>query len=273
MGLSIEHLEDYNRRIKLGKNKISCYSKKGLERKYPNKGYYLYGETTGAFDEKKHKNKHCELAEYDEKLTLAVSPYRSNSRASYKEAGYLSTGNDRYVVLLKSRLPLFIHLAVFLIVLICAAVALHYMTLPPTPPPEPPPTVAPEKDPGAIKLPDDTPPAEGSGTLSLSYILKAKVSESTGEIGMYVSNPAKSNKNIVIQLFVKRHDGDLLLSSSGLIPRAHSLTSMTADKDALALLKKGEYEGYFKISCYDAESGKRELIEPQISDLSVTVID
>ncbi len=267
MQFLIEQLADYNREVKLKSGKISCYSKKELKNKYPEKTYTLVGETKKIA---KENDKEGITAVYGPQTLLSVSNYKANSRLLWREAGYISVGGNRYIALLKSRLAfLWFFLIGLLSVGVCLCLLFNVKEEQPSvidPIPEP--------DKNISAIPDgDSNISTDAGTLSMTYVLKAKVSLSTGEVGIYFANPQKSNQNVVIELYIVNGEENVLLAKSGQIPRGNRLFKLEAEKNTLSRLKVGDYEGFYRIICWDAESGGKSLVEPKITDVVITVIE
>ncbi len=289
MDLSIQFLSDYGHKVKLNNKEILCYSKDQLKEKYPENNFVLIGETKSLEEESK-QNRDAISARYSSSIILSVDKYRKNSRLFYKEAGFLSTGKNCYIAVLKSRIPFWLHLFSGIIFL---GVLLLLLLLPREAPPDPPrppdtdpyiqtiPPPVTEPSPDTTDPPDtDYPPttdtpdtdASGGGSVSMTYVLIAKTSLSTKEVGIYFANPQKSTHDVVLELYIKRGEEALLLAKSGLIPKGNSLLKMTAEEETLNRLLLGDYEGYFNVICYDSETGKEALVQPQISGVTVTVI-
>ncbi len=266
MGIVVEKKNDYNRSVKMKSNRIQCYNKKLLKRMYPDNGYRIVGETK-RIDESVRKG--GITATYDSSVSLSISNYKENSRLFYREAGYLSVGSNRYIVVLKRRLLLWISVMLAMIgitiLLLWNPFEDKQVSLI-----EP----LPDVDKNIVILPDgdDDDMASGGQSVSMSYVLEAKTSLSTREIGIYFANPHKSNQDVVLELYVIGGDEDVLLATSGRIPRGNSLTKMTAEEKALSRLKTGSYEAYYKIICYDSTTEEKALVEPKITDVQLTVI-
>ncbi len=268
MNFSIEHLVSYNKKLKIKSNNIECYDKGLLKRRHPDKDYKIIGETKRVL---KSDEKSVLTATYSPAVTFTVSGYKSSSRLLYREAGYLSVGENNYIVVLKSRLAFLIW---FLTALVILGTALFIILNAENDSPATTIKPLPDADENVVAIPNnkDEPSASGGNSISMSYVLEAKASLSTGEVGIYFSNPHKSNQDAVLELYIVNGNEEVLLATSGRIPRGNSLTEMTADNEALSRLTEGSYEAFYKIICYDSSSGAKALVEPKITDVNLTVI-
>ena len=270
MNYSILPQEDYKKKIKYRKNEFRCYSKKQLKERYPNKDYKVVGET-------KYNNKKEALGTLRAGgETYSVSQVKSNSRILWAERGYAAVGKDSYVVLLKSRIP-FLLILFGLLIGFCVCLALLIRMLVFGPPDVPPLHPLPGVDSYVESMTDDPTiknptPAEGGGSVAMIYQLKASLSLSSGQIGIYFKNPNASNHDVAVQLYIVSGDKEILIAESGLIEAGYSLNRLDMIENA-ATLQEGLYEGKFKVIYYNPETGERALVESDINDVLITVTE
>ena len=101
-------MDDYDQKVKIGKEQIRCYSKKQLDRLYPNGGYHIIGET-------KEKNRKKIIAQLKvRKLTLDICNPDQHSGLLYRRAGYIRVGGDDFIALLVPRWPFLLLLLLLL---------------------------------------------------------------------------------------------------------------------------------------------------------------
>ena len=110
--------DDYDESYKIEDREIKCYSPKKLKDLYPDGDYILVGETFSNNKEKKLDELTLPWT------TLTISECGKNSKLFHKKAAYLCVGEGKYVVLLKSRLPLLIPLFIILCAVIVAGILL-----------------------------------------------------------------------------------------------------------------------------------------------------
>lgn len=263
-------MQDYDEKYKISKERqILCYSKKKLEKKYPDgNAYTIIGEA-------KKKNKKEQIAEliFDDDEPLIVSELNKNSKLLYRKAGYVCVGNDAYIALLKSRFLFFILLFGSLCGIGIAGYLLWNMLISPVP------TIAPE-----YPLPEDDPydqPLEddesekveseaGGGSVTMAYTLEAGLSLSDKTASVYFMNPNASNHSVSLDLYIVSGEQEVMIAQSGLVSPGYGLTQMDLIEDAVNL-SEGVYEGYYKVHYYNSETGEMALVESTITDLTVTV--
>ena len=67
----------------------------------------------------------------------------------------------------------------------------------------------------------------------------------------------------------KLRDEDVV-SSSGLIPAGMGITTMSFDRNSVAL-SAGNYEGKLKVYAYDSMTGEKAITQMEITDLTISV--
>ena len=261
--------EDYDQTIKLEGTKIQCYSKDQMDKLYPNGEYILVGET-------KRKNKKTEIAALNVwRSRFSVSTPGDNSKIFYRKAGYVNVGQDQYVVLLKHRFAfliwffgLLLGVALAILLLIAALRDKDPTIIDPDHP-------LPTEDPNAQTVPDEghehkAESADGGGSVSMIYTLSVELQLSTGEADIYFRNPGVSNHDIALVLYVVSGEEEYPIAQSGLVKAGNELKKMTVLEDTVQL-SAGTYSGKFKVLYYDPLTGEKAMVEPEITDLVITV--
>ena len=262
---------DYDQTIKIEGTKIQCYSRKKMDELYPEGQFTIVGET-------KRKNKKDKTAILNIWRTrFIVSALEANNKNIFKKAGFVCVGPDEYVVLLKNRFAFLIWFCGLLAGLGLAGLLLWMAMSGQREPviidPDHP---LPTEDPYAQTIPegeDDGDKAvseDGGGSVSMIYTLSANVSLSSGTAEIYFRNPSKSNHDIKLVLYALSGDEEYPLAQSGLLKAGSQLTQLDLIEGA-AQLKEGTYEGKYKLYYYDSLTGEKALVEPEITDLMITV--
>lgn len=259
---------DYNKKLKIEDSEILCYSKKQLKKRYPDKDYSVVAEV-------KAKNRKEEIGQLEvgEKLLSAVEP-NTYGKLFWKRSGYVCVGENNYIALLKSRLPFLLILLGLLIGLTIAGILLFRILSGPSVPtidpynplPSPDPYVEPIENDDSVKASSE----DGGGSVSMIYRLKANIDLSTGKTDIYFKNPNASNHNVAIQMYIVSGENETLIAQSGLIESGYSLNRLDMIENS-ANLKKGVYQGKFKVIYYNPDTGERALVESDIKDLEITV--
>ena len=258
---------DHDKKLRYEQADVYCYSKKQLDKRYPEKNYRIIGEA-------KPKNKKEELARLaviSKEKPYIISKPGSHSRLLYKRSGYVFVGNNEYVAMLKPRWP-FLLLLLGLLALI--ALLLSMLLRGSSPIVIQPDHPLPEKDPYTTPMEDDnTQKADvekGGGSVSMIYTLEAKATLSDGVVEIYFKNPNASSHNVVAELYLVSGDREILMARSGLIEPGFELHRLDLDSEAVSL-SEGVYTGLYKLQCYDPETGERALVAPEITGVTVTV--
>lgn len=261
---------DHDQKVKIEKQELFCYSRKQLDKLYPDKDYKIVGETRA-------KNKKEAIAQLKAgEKTLDVSEFKSNSRLLNKCVGYARVNRDEYIALLRSRVP-------FLILLLCCIAALIIASSllmgaineePPGPVVIDPDHPMPTQDVNATPNEDDNSEKaqveEGGGSLSMIYSLDAELNLTTGQIRIYFMNPNASTHDVSLILYVVSGDTEVPIAQSGRISAGYSLTSLTM-VEGTAALSEGIYTGYYMLSLFDPETGERALVQPEITGVQLVV--
>jgi hypothetical protein len=259
-------MEDYDQKVKLDGEQIRCYSKKQLDKLYPDGGYHIIGET-------KKKNKKKIIAQLRVRKTLLdVCNPDQHSGLLYRRAGYVRVAGDDFIVLLEPRWPF---LLLFLLLLGLLGLLLSLLLRGPgAPTPVDPDHPLPPEDELSKPLEDDTTekPAvpQGGGSLSMIYTLDALVHISTGEISIYFKNPNASSHNVALDLIVISGGEEHVIAQSGLVKVGFALEKLEK-LEGSAQLTEGIYTGLYRLHCYDPVTGERALVSPEISGVKITV--
>lgn len=265
MRYSVAMMSDYDQKVKIGKEKVFCYSKKQLEKAYPDGNYQIVGETKNKNKKKIISQLRLRNNEFD------VCEVGSHSGLLHRRAGYVHVGGDYYIALLKPRWPF---LLILLGLLLLLGLTVNVLLTPREPVEITPDHPAPVIDPNSALIEDDdsqkADAPEGGGSLSMIYTLEAKLTLSTGEIEIYFQNPNSSTHNVSVELFVLNGEERVSLAQSGLVTAGSQLTRLNMTEGA-AVLREGIYEGLYVLSCYDPVSGERALVQPEITGVELTV--
>lgn len=125
-------------------------------------------------------------------------------------------------------------------------------------------------DTNAIKEQDkgDKMPTNTGGAVSLSYSNVVLINSKEEKIKMYFKNPSKSRESIILELIITQNDKEYLIAKSDLLPPGYALYNM--DLDTTLELAKGGYNGKFRITYYNEETGAKEIINTEI-EVSIEV--
>lgn len=257
---------DHDRKLKLNRQDVFCYSKKQLEKLYPEKDWRTVGEVCAGNRKEATARLKTDSAEF------SVSDCGSHSALLWRKAGYARVERDGYVVLLKSRVPF---LLILLGLLAALAVLLLLLLRPQEPVVVEPDHPLPPRDPYVQPIEDDNSQRaevpEGGGSVSMIYTLEASIDLSTGEVNIYFKNPNASSHDVVVELYIVSEGEEYPVAESGLLEPGYQLTRMELGADA-PMLTQGLYDGLFRLRCYDPTSGERALVAPEITGLEITVI-
>lgn len=108
----------------------------------------------------------------------------------------------------------------------------------------------------------------GGGAVSLSYSNIVAVNTEKKDIKMYFKNPSKSRESIVLELIIKQKDEEYILAKSDLLPPGYALYNMQLDTKTK--MPAGGYNGIFRITYYDEETGAKQIVNTEI-EVSVEV--
>ena len=290
---------DYDKRVKLGKEYVFCYSKKKIKELYPSgAGYSLSGEAhlgTGKaqdkFDEKQRKRLerlkesgkvHVEqqtLKTGDLRIgghVLGVYPKDTNTGVLSKSNGYVAVGENQFISIHSSRVPFLITVGTISAAIIAAvAIILALITAPAPPAPPAPDNPLPVVDPNVTPNEDDTSektPIDDSPFVSPVWTLNADVNLATDTAKIYYQNLQASNHDMVIELYIVSNGEEYFLGRSGRIPAGYTIRELSLAERNVEL-KVGQYEGLYKIYIYNPETGEMVMVDLQIKDVIVKVTE
>lgn len=259
-------MEDYDQKVKLEGEQILCYSKKLLDKLYPDGGYRIIGES-------KNKNKKKIIAQLRvRKIMLEICNPDQHSGLLYRRAGYVRVSGDEFIALLAPRWP-FLLILLFMVGIFGIMLSL-LLRGPAEPAPVNPDHPLPPDDVLSTPIEDDTSQKaevpQGGGSLSMIYTLEAQMSLSTGEISIYFKNPNASSHNVAVELIVISGGEEYVIAQSGLVKAGFALEKLEKLENS-AQLSEGIYNGLYRLHCYDPVSGERALVSPEISGVKITV--
>ena len=255
--------KDYDKNIKINKHSYQCYSKKQLEDLYSENHYEIIGEAC-------YKNKKERIAQLEHNdQYLDVCEFEKHNRILYKKAGFVCVGEGEYLALLKSRIPfliLFFGLLAGLIIFLFLICSLWLGLSPDHPLPPVDASAAPLTD-------DDTEKKEsvdGGGSVSMIYTTEVSMNLSTGKAGMHFKNPNASNHDVTIELFIAAEGKEVLIAESGLLKAGYGLYELSFIEDS-AQLSEGVYNGIYRVSYYNPETGERSIVQSDIENITISV--
>ena len=94
---------------------------------------------------------------------------------------------------------------------------------------------------------------EGGGSVNITYSDQVSISLSGQEVGLYFSNPSRSNQSMVLEIIIQ----DVTVAQSGALPPGYLVETLPLL--GTAKLSAGTYEGKFHVLFYDSEGGKAIL--------------
>lgn len=109
---------------------------------------------------------------------------------------------------------------------------------------------------------------EGGGGVSLSYSNIVSVDNKNKELKMYFKNPSSSRESIVLEVIIISNDKEYSIAKSDLLPPGYALYNMDLKTDTK--LETGGYNGIFRTTYYDEETGEKEIINSEI-EISIEV--
>lgn len=260
----------YDEKYKMTKDKqIVCYSKKKLQSLYESENdYKIVGEA--CLNNKKRQIAELIINEEDE--PLKVSRLNANSKVLYQKVGYVYVGHDRYVALIKSRVPFLI--AMFILILgILVGLFLFWKVMFQSVPVVDPDHPLPDNDTHMEKMEDDDTEKVHSdgGAVSMIYTLSADLNLTTEQANIYFKNPNASNHDVMLHLCIVEDETLIPVAKSGLLKAGYALYTMDMMEDTVRL-NKGTYDAAFVVYYYDPLTGEKALVESTIEDVTLNVI-
>ena len=257
----------HDAKIKLKGSTVECFSPRYLKNTYPQGGCKILGEVSGGSKKNAIGTLPIDRSAHD------VSAVGQHNGLLWKTAGYLQVGEDEYIAVLKSRLPLLLLLLPLLLALL-ALLLMGGKNGPSGPGSISPDRPLPSVDANAEELEGDSgekPDVEpGGGSLSLIYTLEAAVNLSSGDVQIYFQNPNKSTHNVALDMYIVSEGQEYLVAQSDLLEAGYGLTHLKLLENAPEL-SEGMYTGLYRLHCYDPVSGEEIMITPEITGVNVTV--
>lgn len=248
MKYSILQLKDYDKKIKINGETYYGYSEKKLDERYPKNDYTVIGE----LKRNSKKKKIGELVTGE-----VISKLESHSRIFNRKKGYLCVGQDNYIVVLRSRLFLFL-LFLLGILLIGLTLLLSRVLLPGS-------DIVPIENDKTIKKEVK----EGDGSVTMVWTLDAEADLSEGRVNVHFQNPNASTHDIEVELYAISNGKEVLIARSGRIKAGYELKYMNLINPKR--LATGTYKGIYRITGYDSVTGEESAYLPEIPNVSITV--
>ncbi len=110
--------------------------------------------------------------------------------------------------------------------------------------------------------------SDGGGAVSLSYSNVVLVDSEKKNIKMYFKNPIQSRESTVLEIVVDQNDKEYILAKSDLLPPGYALYNMNLT--STLKLPKGGYEGKFRLTYYNEETGVKQIVNTEI-EVSIEV--
>ena len=269
MVINYQFTEEYDKKIKLKKEELFCFSQKKLEELYPDGGYTVVGEMNGEEIEQESDLKEQEAALSFHGKLYRVRKKGSYSKLRYSRKDYCKVDEDRYVILLHDRLPfLLILIGLLILAGILLGLLLWFMSRPAALNP------IPDPDPNSQQIEDDESEKmqseQGGGAVSMVYTLSAYYSLSSDTIEIFFENPNSSNHEVGLEFYLESDGKVICIARSGLIAPGYRLDQMKINKKAVTL-KEGNYTGYYHVEYYNPETGERALVESNIDNVQLVV--
>ena len=190
MKYKVLQLSDYNKKIKINGETYYGYSEKELEKHYPENDYTVIGEL-------KRNGKKKKIGElYTGEV---ISRLDSHSRIFNRKEGYLCVGQDRYIVVLRFRLLLFL---LFLLGVLLIGLMLLLTKLTPES------DIEPIKNDTTVKKEVN----EGDGSVTMVWTLDAEADLSEKKVDVHFQNPNASTHDIEVALYVVSGDKEILIA-------------------------------------------------------------
>lgn len=291
---------DYDKRVKFGGEQVFCYSQKKMNELYPGgAGCSLLGEAnlcTGKaqdrFEEKQSKRlarlKESGQASPEQETlktgdlcigghVLGVYPQNTNAGFLSKSNGYVAVGEGKFITIHSSRVPFLVTvMGIGAAIVAAIIIILALLTAPEAPLPDVPENPLPVVDPNVV--PDESDTSDkvssdgGGGSVSLIYTKKAELSLTTQTATIYYKNPNASNHDVVIELYIVSDGQEYFVGKSGLIPAGSALYQLSVAQMEV-ILRAGKYEGLYRMSFYNPQTGERAIVDSIIEGVTVVVTE
>ena len=265
--MEVKEKKDYDQSIKINGREIKCYSRKKMKDLYPSGNYSAVGET---FENNKKKNKNNDIIILAGKKMIVSEPDK-HSKILYKKKGYISVGENQFLVILQNRL-IFLLLLLGIIILgiiigiwICNALKRSPVVAPEYPLP-------PEADKAKDIINDNSKNTDSKhkNHASIKVAREVNINLNSREVSFIYQNFNASNKAAVVTLCILKDSNEYAIARSGLVKAGKEIDSMNLLEDAVKL-SQGVYKGRIKIDFYDEVTGEKAATSTDFDDVEVKV--
>lgn len=104
--------------------------------------------------------------------------------------------------------------------------------------------------------------APGGGAASLQYSNQVAIDRKSKEVSLYLKNSTKSRENVSIQIYLNINNEELLIAESEIVPTGYLINKLTLEN---VNINEGDYKGYIKVSFYNEETNKKEIVDSKIN--------
>ena len=277
--------EDYDRSLQLKGDRLLCYSPKKAKAGLPGQvvGEVLLKTPRPPKPPKEGKEPKPEPPSTG-RFQLGAHRLPTKNVGSYgglfyKKAGYACVGEGKYLCVLTDRRPF---LAILLALLASAATAVTLVLMLMGPVVLTPEHPMPDRDENSLPVVGDEDDTGGGtveseadgGFVRMHYTKRANVDLSDKNISMFFANPKKSNRSVVLELYVTVDNVDYLVAESGRVDSGYGLRKMTFNESVALVPTTAQkvYLGKYVVRFYDPDSGERAVVTTEIDEVIVTVI-
>jgi len=110
--------------------------------------------------------------------------------------------------------------------------------------------------------------SNGGGAVNLSYSNVVFIDTKAKTVKLYFKNPSKSRESMVLELVITQNGEEYIITSSDLLPPGYVIYNM--DLETSLKLPKGGYDGKFRVTYYNEETGVKQIVNTEI-DVSIEV--
>jgi hypothetical protein len=111
------------------------------------------------------------------------------------------------------------------------------------------------------------------GFVRMYYTTKAHVDLSDASIDIFFANPYKSNRSVVLELYITYMNKDYLVAKSGRVDAGYGLRTATFNEkiNLVPTTDQRIYKGKYVVRFYDPDSGERAVVTSVIDEVVFTV--
>ncbi len=277
---------DYDEKLKIGSKTFFSYSPKKFNKLYKSETEYKLLGAAKADGKGPIGN-----LIMDSGYSLKVFETNDVNKLIYRKVGYVSVGEDQFILIVKSRIPFLIIFLILIAAVILVFLGIRSLTdndeesvgqikdstpeiisvTPDFP--------LPEKDENLEEVASDVDNNNASiknkdpdvvGSASMSYTLSANVSLSDRSIAMMFENPSESNQAVTIELLIQSDGNVFSIAKSGLLPAGTRLQKMNLELNNI-IISEGIYTGLYRVSFYNPSTGEKAIVESELTDVKITV--